>query len=222
MISLMSGMVAHELAQPIVGILLYVQSVGLFIKKAVGLDEKTKRRMETAVAEIEACASRAGEIVQNVRSYSKDQQRETQLIELKPLLERVVERFIKYYDVNEKAITFNVFCDNVLVAGNELELELAFTNILKNSLDAAKNKDDLRIRIESFTGGSETITIEISDNGRRVDDETLLRRNEPLNSTKSKGLGLGLSVGRFIIEAHGGKLILTRAVRTRSKSEGVL
>lgn len=216
-ISLMSGMVAHELAQPIAGILLYVQSIGLFLKKSVGLDNKTKNRMETAVAEIEACASRAREIVQNVRSYSKAQQRETQPIWLKDLLQRVVARFIKYYGVREEAVTFNVFCDNVLVSGNELELELAFTNILKNSLDAAVSKDDLKIRIESFVGGSETITIEIADNGRRVDDETLLRMNEPLNSTKSKGLGLGLSIVRSIIEAHGGKLILTRV-----KPQGLL
>lgn len=94
---------------------------------------------------------------------------------------------------------------SILVSGDKLELELVLVNLLRNSLEAQNTDSILPIDISISTEKGLAL-ITISDQAKAMSQEEIWKIEKPLNSSKAKGLGLGLPIVKSIIEAHGGKI----------------
>jgi C4-dicarboxylate-specific signal transduction histidine kinase len=99
----------------------------------------------------------------------------------------------------------------VLNRGNSadrVQLQQVLLNLIVNAIDAMSAIDDRRreLTIVSAADGPETVAVEVRDSGMGLDPERAARLFEPFYTTKAEGLGIGLSISRSIIEAHGGHL----------------
>jgi signal transduction histidine kinase len=92
----------------------------------------------------------------------------------------------------------NVLCD----AG---QLSQVFVNLLANAIQSIDGKGDVFVRTRSLDG---TVTVEIEDTGRGIDESIASRIFDPFFTTKEvgKGTGLGLSIVRSLVSAHGGRI----------------
>ncbi len=91
------------------------------------------------------------------------------------------------------------------VAGDDVRLEEALIHVLQNGMEAMPHGGLLLITLEC---GEEEVAVQVADTGAGMAEGLLRRAAEPFFSTKNRGLGLGLSIARQVVEAHGGRLSL--------------
>jgi signal transduction histidine kinase len=106
------------------------------------------------------------------------------------------------------AIDLELSPDSPIVLGDTIQLQQVILNLVMNGIDAMSTVNDqprtLTLRSERQDGGH--IRVVVQDSGIGLTEEVKSRLFEPFFTTRSKGMGMGLSISRSIIEAHGGRL----------------
>ncbi len=199
--SQLSGLIAHELQQPLNAITNF--SRGLRIREERGILDDTTLR-ETLI-KITQQSEDAVKIVGKVRNYAKQRAADHQSIEIVSQLGLSIEKFeqIKGREVSIELLNKNE--EPCLVEGDLLELDLVFYNLLKNAWEACKNQSNPKISI-SVELSSRKVFVLFKDNGPKVTQQLVDSMFVPGISSKTEGLGLGLSICRGLVEAHGGNI----------------
>ena len=98
------------------------------------------------------------------------------------------------------------------VDGDRVQLQQVLLNLILNAIDAMSPIQDRprELTIVSRRDGADAVLVEVRDAGPGIDPEHTAQVFEPFYTTKSDGLGIGLSISRSIVEAHGGKLWVER------------
>ncbi|WP_417149388.1 sensor histidine kinase, partial [Parasutterella excrementihominis] len=205
----LSSLVAHELSQPLATIGCYTKSIDMLLSK-----NKTSSppldMVKLAIDSINRNAKKATQILQKVRSIASRKEFQPQVLDLHTELDRIVSQFkgllIKHKNVS---IILNLNT-RVPIYVDKLEFELAISNLLKNSTEACAKSENATITIDVYKNtASDTVCINISDNGPPISKDIFANILSPLSSTKHDGLGLGLSIVEAIAQRHSGKLSLT-------------
>lgn len=203
------SLVAHELSQPLATIGCYTKSIDMLLSK-----NKTSSppldMVKLAIDSINRNAKKATQILQKVRSIASRKEFQPQVLDLHTELDRIVSQFkgllIKHKNVS---IILNLNT-RVPIYVDKLEFELAISNLLKNSTEACAKSENATITIDVYKNtASDTVCINISDNGPPISKDIFANILSPLSSTKHDGLGLGLSIVEAIAQRHSGKLSLT-------------
>ena len=206
-VSELSSMIAHELRQPVAGLVNYADGLALY------LSGKQDAVVEEATREIARQAERVSSIVERVRAYAKGKSDVRQPSDLCVVAKRAFTTFRSGADLTGVRVS-GEFLPEAPVSGDPLELELLVVNCLKNALHAAKASPDghgeIRIRVSDDASG-EKWRLEVEDNGPRIDDAKFAELSHPVTSEKFEGLGLGLSISRVIAERHAARLLFRRA-----------
>lgn len=206
--------IAHEVSQPLTAIFSYTQGCLRCIQSNTWRADE----METALNAVLTQAALATKIVRGMRDFlhkSEPQQRpvnpQTILLQSISLLE---------HEANRLAINVALDCPAGLpqVFADVVQIQQVVMNLLRNSFDALAlaPQGTRSVSISARTVHSRFVEFTVEDNGQGVDATLAPRVFEPFMTTKSHGLGLGLSICRGIIVAHGGTIALTPlAVGTR-------
>lgn len=203
----LSSLVAHELSQPLATIGCYTKSIDMLLSK-----NKTSSppldMVKLAIDSINRNAKKATQILQKVRSIASRKEFQPQVLDLHTELDRIVSQFkgllIKHKNVS---IILNLNT-RVPIYVDKLEFELAISNLLKNSTEACAKSENATITIDVYKNtASDTVCINISDNGPPISKDIFANILSPLSSTKHDGLGL--SIVEAIAQRHSGKLSLT-------------
>lgn len=216
MIGQMSGMVAHELRQPLAAVEAYARGLERLSENGTASHEV----LSTTLAKITRETARANAIVEKVRQYARSQTVRRAQTDPRALLNAALQAF-SHSDVS-KRVTLTVGTilpesSGIFVRVDPLEIELALSNLLKNAAEAATGTafpganpptaPEVAVRMEL---PGDAVLYAVADNGPALDDEAFARLSVPLSSAKPEGLGLGLGIARSIAEAHGGSLIIVR------------
>lgn len=202
----MSSMIAHELKQPLATVSNY--SRGLLRRIERGSADKDT--IVKILKEIEYHTERANDIVDHVRSYAKPHEVKREEHDLRDIVAKTVATFEKSGRTTVPVIVEGE--RHALVEADDWEIELALLNLLKNSADAFteihpamrdEDEDVIRIRIEDH---EETWWIRVIDNAKLVDETFTEQFFQKLETTKSHGLGLGLSIVSSLAERHAGRV----------------
>lgn len=202
----MSSMIAHELKQPLATVSNY--SRGLLRRIERGSADKDT--IVKVLKEIEYHTERANDIVDHVRSYAKPHEVKREEHDLRDIVAKTVATFEKSGRTTVPVIVEGE--RRALVEADDWEIELALLNLLKNSADAFtevhpamrdEDEDVIRIRIEDH---EETWWIRVIDNAKLVDESFTEQFFQKLETTKSHGLGLGLSIVSSLAERHAGRV----------------
>jgi signal transduction histidine kinase len=109
---------------------------------------------------------------------------------------------------NRISLRTELSADNPLVLGDRIQLQQVLLNLILNAVDAMRqSSSSLReLSIISRSEGRKEVLVEVRDSGAGFEAETLDRIFDPFFTTKADGMGMGLSISRSIVVAHGGRL----------------
>ncbi len=241
---LAAGM-AHEINNPLAGIMQNTQLVRNRLIKDLPSNEKAASESGTTIAVIKSymekrniinlldtiheAGGRAAKIIENMLSFARKSDSIKQKHNIVELIERSIELakndfdLSKKYDFKHIELIREYETDIHTISCEESKIQQVIFNLIKNASEAM-NMDDLNNKNSKLIFRIHTnhslVCIELEDNGPGIDDETQKRIFEPFFTTKSvgKGTGLGLSVSYFIIvDDHGGKLEVESCRRKGSK-----
>lgn len=199
-INQVSGILVHELRQPISAIVCYARGLARTFERGVTQPDK----LQQIATQIGNTARLADSIITNVRNYTKNQATRGPC-DLKEAVDLAVYNFLLGGKCAEQ-ITVKVQ-SGLIIFADPFELQLIFLNLLRNSSEALKDTSNAKITI---TAQKEEITnsalVRVEDNGTGINPEKLVRMNEFLVSDKHQGLGIGLKVVRQIVDSLGGEI----------------
>ncbi|HEX5703569.1 MAG TPA: PAS domain S-box protein [Pyrinomonadaceae bacterium] len=203
MLGELSGSLAHELNQPLTAILSNAQAAQRFLAHDdVDLDE-----VRDILGDIVNQDKRAGEVIHRLRLLLKKSTAEHQPLDLNEVVSEVLK--LVRNDLLNQRVTGQMDLAPQLpaIVGDRVQLQQVVLNLVMNGCDAIASGPaadrKLIIRTEMNNGG---ICLSVADRGVGLAPDNLEKVFEPFFSTKPHGMGLGLSVCRTIIDAHGGKL----------------
>ncbi len=196
----MSSIFAHEIRQPLASIQYLTDAIAVLTQRRQFDDEKLQRCTQAISSEVD----RINRVVDRVRSYAKEEQNRNTRINFSTLVSRVLTQLRTRnprYDIIETII------EDCYIYGDELELELAVANLLKNARDAAGENGVIRIELDRET---KFAVLTIENSGEVLSEEEFEKISLPLQSNKSTGLGLGIPIVRSIVEMHRGQCRFAR------------
>lgn len=202
MLGELSGALAHELNQPLTSILSNAQAAQLFIARGVvSADE-----IGPILDDIVKADRRAGDIIRRLRRLLKKDDSTRQWLDLNEVVSEVLR--LTNSDRVSRGITIQLELSPDLppVYGDEVQLQQVLLNLLNNACDAIEAVDALPALTVRTVCEAGNVIVSVADRGSGIGAEDMERIFEPFVTTKAKGLGLGLSICRTIIQAHGGRL----------------
>lgn len=199
-----SGM-AHELNQPLTAIINYIQGcIRRLEHRSPTSDGSVAEALSNAVAE----AERAAAIIRQLREFVRKSEPRRSAVDVNQAIRQSVT--FTQADASNRGIRIDLCLAEDLppVEGDLIQLEQVILNLLRNSVDALQNvKHEGRIHITSRLDKSSNVVVTVDDNGVGIESGQREKLFHPFFTTKEKGLGLGLSISRSIVEALGGRLI---------------
>jgi signal transduction histidine kinase len=196
-----TAQVAHEIKNPLGSIRLGVS----MLRDSVRGDQEALRTIDL----VERGVTHLNKLVLDVTEYSRQKPLTRSNVELSDLLNRSLELVSER--IKEKSTPVHKYFAEQRMRGSwdADQLVQVFVNLIANAIDASSGGHPITISTELVStngaAGSANARVVIADEGRGMDQATLLRIFEPFFSTKKRGTGLGLAIVKQIIEQHGGR-----------------
>jgi len=195
---------AHELNQPLATILSNAQAARRFLDRdPTDLDE-----VRNALDDIERADRHAGDVIRRVRDFIGRKGVPHELVDLNQA-SRDVLRLVRAEAVSRDIMTItHLALDLPPVSGDRIALQQVLLNLVINALDAVCQvaPTERQVAVRSRREADGTVAVTVSDTGPPLASALRERLFEPFFTTKPDGLGLGLSLSRTLIEAHGGQV----------------
>jgi two-component system sensor kinase FixL len=200
----LTASIAHELNQPLTGILANAQAARRFLDQAPPpLDE-----VREILADIVDDDKRAAEVIQRLRELLRKGHAEMQILDLNDLIQDVVRLLSSDAVIRDVKITLDPEVPSAVIEGDRVQLQQVILNLLLNAMEAMAETDkDLRtlvVRIRPKDGRAIHVSVEDTGPGLRPGTHELVF--EPFYSTKVSGMGMGLAIARSIVDSHGGAI----------------
>lgn len=193
----LSAGVAHEINNPLTGILLYAS----ILNSDKRLDPALLPDVERVISETQRCAG----IVKDLLEFSRESLPEKEVIVLDAILDEVVTLFHQQPDFKDIVIKKKYGSDLPQISADPNQILQVFMNLVINAGHAMPQGGELEISTYRSKGGK-FVCAAIRDNGVGISEENLARIFDPFFTTKAQGTGLGLSISYGIIENNGGKI----------------
>ena len=202
----LSGTLAHELNQPLATITNYASSV---IRRA-DKGRLTDAALREATTEIAAQAERASAILGRIRAFARKRTAAREAVEPAELANEAIALFRGMMARAPQVSLVDTLPAGCRIAVDRLQIQQVLLNLLKNGYDASRDLPHARQALEVRLAGADgKLDIVVRDHGSGLDATAHEHLFEAFFTTKTDGLGLGLSICRSIAEAHGGRLIAT-------------
>jgi len=199
----MAAGLAHELNQPLGAIASYTQSAARLLKQ----QPVDRAMLREAIDRATAQARRAGRIIHRLREFVADRAAEPVFTDLNALITEVVELLSADLSGAEVRLCCTLAEPLPTVIVDRVQIQQVLVNLIRNATEAMSVREgERRLTIRTAPTGDGMVEVAVGDSGPGCDDETLARLFNPFFTTKSAGMGLGLSISQTIVEAHGGRM----------------
>jgi two-component system sensor histidine kinase TtrS len=196
----MAGSLAHEINQPLAAIANYARGCERRIQQGGDL-----AGVLHGVQQIAMQAERGGEIVRYMRSFVRKRQPDLHRIDPGMVINDALALFAPLAARSDVVVKLVPFDPLPAVDADKLQLEEVLLNLLQNAVDATEGMPQRLVSVRAASANG-VVEVAVADTGAGLDDIAMSRLFDTFFTTKPQGLGLGLSLSRSIIEAHGGRL----------------
>jgi len=205
----LTASIAHEIIQPLFGIITNASTCLRMLSadppNVDGALETTRRTIRDG--------NRASDLITRLRSLFSKREVVAEVVDLNEATREVVELSLSELQRNRVILRQELADDLPPVQGDRIQLQQVILNLLRNASDAMRTVDDRSRELVIRTGCDEgdRIRLSVQDTGVGLEPQTAERLFEAFFSTKSDGMGIGLSICRSIIEAHHGHIWVTQS-----------
>jgi PAS domain S-box-containing protein len=195
---------AHELNQPLTSILGNTQAAQRFM----ATDPLDLAEVLEILKDIVQETNRASEIIRRIRTFLKKGEREIAPLDPVAVIRDAVQ--LLQFDAIARGMRMSVHYDATpaTVHGDKVQLQQVMLNLLLNAFDAMDGRpaSDRMVAVSITLQSPQVVRVAVRDRGAGLPGDLLALIFNPFVTSKSQGLGLGLSISRTIIEMHGGRL----------------
>jgi PAS domain S-box-containing protein len=204
----LTASIAHEVNQPITGVIANAQAALRFLDaEPMDVDE-----IREILEDIVRGGNRAGDIVARIGGFVKKTLPRADRFDIGEAIHEVLS--LARSELANKNVSVQKAFANELPAvyGDRIQLQQVLLNLIVNAVEAMGSQADgpRNLLITADADGANGVRVAVADSGPGVDRETIERLFDAFYTTKPTGMGMGLAISRSIIEAHGGRLWVTR------------
>ena len=200
----MTTSIAHEVSQPLGGM---VASAGA-CARWLAADPPALAEAQAALANIVADGKRAREVIARIRALTKRQAPRQDWLDINQEIMGVLT--LAERELRSQGIVLRTELRSALprLVGDRVQLQQVLLNLIVNAIEAMGGVDDRarELTIVSRQDDADAVVVEVRDCGHGLDSQNVEQVFEAFYTTKTEGIGIGLSISRSIIEAHGGQL----------------
>jgi nitrogen-specific signal transduction histidine kinase/ABC-type uncharacterized transport system substrate-binding protein len=199
-----SASIAHELNQPLTGILSNAQACEILLKQRDG----NPAEIEKILTDIVADSKRSGDILRNLRDLFRKQKTEFEPLNVNKTIQETLLILHSEFVIQGLNIHQDLTDTLPAVMGNKVQLQQVLINLFRNANQAMQHTDKKNNSISVITsGGNDSeVQVQVEDTGPGIDPEKLESIFDSLSTLKPDGLGMGLSISRSILQTHGGRI----------------
>lgn len=199
----LAASIAHEINQPLGAIVVNASTALLWLKRETPDIDKA----EDMISRIGRDAMRAADVIRGLRALAKKTGPELASLDINEAIEEVLMLTRSERQRHRVELHTELVGAQRPVRGDRIQLQQVMLNLIMNGIEAMAEIDDRRRVLEVSAAPDEAngVLICVSDTGTGIDPENAERIFDPFFTTKPDGMGMGLSICRTIIEAHGGR-----------------
>jgi len=203
-LTVMSLGIAHELNQPLTAASNFLRASLRWLDQGA-TDPARLAAARSAIEEASTETLRAAEILRHIRDFIDRGQTERTMVELGPLLTETVALVQAARAEERLPVAVDIPQTECAALADRVQLQQVFVNLLRNAIEATDGQEERRLAVSLRAKGG-MAHIVLADGGPGLPDEVVERMFEPFVSTRGDGMGIGLSISRTIVEAHGGRI----------------
>ena len=193
---------AHEVSQPLSTVTAYVHAARRLLQSSVASGP-----VMDALVKAEAEAQRAREVLERIRDFVSSGNLNLEAHDVPALAERIGALCREEAAARSVEVEVESVSPVPLANADGVQIEQVLINLVANAIDAASERSDARGRVIIRVGAkASAITIQVEDNGAGVAPEVASNIFDAYQTTKPRGMGLGLHLSRRIIQRHAGRL----------------
>ena len=195
---------AHELNQPLTAIANYCEAARDLLGN--GSDRETLDTVQEALDEASKESVRAGQIVRRLRNFISRGETEQRVESLGRLITEA--NALALVGSREHGIEVQVQLDPDadLVFVDRIQVQQVLTNLIRNAIDAMIDSNQKSLIIRTSAEPQDYVTVTVEDTGPGISESVVAELFQPFVTSKSAGMGIGLSICRTIVESHGGRI----------------
>jgi len=200
----MAAGLAHEINQPLGAISSFAEG-GLRLIEAGSPD---LRRLSEALGEVSDQARRAGRIIRRLRTFVAKGKPHKSICDIRALAEEVVDLIVM--DIRHEKILFRLDIPESLppVSADRVQIQQVLLNLMRNAIEAMAGveADDRELIVSASAQSQDMVIVAVLDSGPPCLQTDMEKIFDAFQTTKKSGIGMGLSISRAIVQAHGGRI----------------
>lgn len=194
--------VAHEINQPVATIRAYADNARVF------LERKQTSPVDDNLQAIAGLTERIGAITDELKAFARKGRAAAEPVELRGVIDGAVVLLKSRFAGRLEALHIRPPPTGLCVLGNRIRLEQILINLFQNALEALDGRADAKVDV-FVTETDDEVAIEVADNGPGISPAILKSLFTPFNTSKERGLGLGLVISKDIVADYGGRIDVT-------------
>jgi two-component system sensor kinase FixL len=199
----MASALAHELNQPLTAIANYLKGTRRLLETS---PDENATMMGEAMDKAADQALRAGQIIRRLRDFVSRGESERRVENITRLVEEASA--LALVGVKDRGVRVNFLFDpaiNVVLA-DRVQIQQVLLNLMRNAVDAMEDSKKRNLTVSTRVAEDGMIEISVADSGVGIAPEMTTQLFQPFITTKQHGMGVGLSISRTIVDAHGGRI----------------
>jgi PAS domain S-box-containing protein len=206
----LTASIAHEVNQPLAGVIANAAACLRWLDRGTPDLEAARRSVEWVIDD----GNRASEVIRRVRSLANKTEIEKVPLDVNDLVREVITLVQRELTSHQVSLRMELAPALAMILGDRVQLQQVMINLVMNGVEAMQPVTDRPRELVIRSGQDETqqVLVSVTDCGVGISAENADRLFNAFFTTKSSGMGMGLSICRSIMEAHGGRLWATANV----------
>ena len=203
----LTASIAHEVNQPLAAVVAIAEASLRWLNRAIPDLDAARRSVEWVISD----GNRASEVIQRVRALAKKSDVEMVPLDVNDVVRETIALVQRELISHQVSLRTELASPLPMVLGDRVQLQQVPINLVMNGIEAMQSVTDRsrKLVIRSDQDETRQVIVSVTDCGAGISAENAGRLFNPFFTTKSSGMGMGLSICRSIMEGHGGRLWAT-------------